>query len=104
MIKVRRLIENGVQWPVSGTNRDAANTSAGSEIHLEPHPVRYEINPSSDTVCRLQLALWNEGHDPGAIDGVAGHRTMAALTAYQKANSMTSGLLTIESLRRLQVF
>jgi len=49
------------------------------------------------------MALRDAGHNPGAIDGVLGRSTMDAVTAYQKANGLASGQLTIKTLRSLKV-
>ena len=38
----------------------------------------------------LQLALQRAGYDPGAIDGIFGTRTLDAVTAFQRANGLTS--------------
>ena len=38
---------------------------------------------------RAQRALKDAGHDPGAIDGVVGAQTTAALKAYQKQQGLT---------------
>ena len=53
-------------------------------------------------VKRAQQALAQAGHDPGAIDGVMGPRTAAALKAYQKANGLDeTGRLDDATLAKL---
>jgi peptidoglycan hydrolase-like protein with peptidoglycan-binding domain len=45
---------------------------------------------SDETAIRtLQNALKRQGHDPGAIDGVMGRQTSAALKAYQKEQRLS---------------
>ena len=52
---------------------------------------------------RAQQALAQAGHDPGSIDGVMGPQTVAALRAYQKANSLPeTGRLDEATLEKLQ--
>ncbi|HHL19628.1 MAG TPA: peptidoglycan-binding protein [Thiothrix sp.] len=43
-------------------------------------------------VKRLQSALSAKGYNPGATDGVMGSRTSSALSAFQKANNLPSGM------------
>jgi peptidoglycan hydrolase-like protein with peptidoglycan-binding domain len=58
--------------------------------------------PSAD-VKSAQQALAQAGHDPGAIDGVVGPQTAAALRAYQKANGLTeTGRLDEATVAKLQ--
>jgi len=51
---------------------------------------------------RAQRALKDAGHDPGAIDGVAGAQTRAALEAYQRQHGLNaSGRLDDATLAKL---
>jgi hypothetical protein len=43
---------------------------------------------SSADIRQAQTALKEKGHDPGAIDGIHGPRTSAALRSYQKAENI----------------
>jgi peptidoglycan hydrolase-like protein with peptidoglycan-binding domain len=53
-------------------------------------------------VARAQEALKQQGHDPGAIDGVYGPRTAAALKAYQQSQQLeATGQLDDATLARL---
>jgi len=57
---------------------------------------------NAQTVRQVQQALKDKGHDPGAIDGVMGAKTRAALRSYQSSQNLTgsTGLdaKTMESL------
>lgn len=53
-------------------------------------------------VALLQTALRRAGHDPGPVDGVIGPRTQAALEAFQRANDLAIGRVTIETLSALE--
>ena len=58
--------------------------------------------PDRAQVERVQKALKDAGHDPGAIDGVMGARTSAALKAYQKqAGLNASGQLDDATMTKL---
>jgi peptidoglycan hydrolase-like protein with peptidoglycan-binding domain len=46
--------------------------------------------PDRAQVERVQKALKDAGHDPGAIDGVMGARTSAALKAYQTKEGLSA--------------
>src|SRR5437016_2246125 len=53
---------------------------------------------SKDKVREAQMALMNEGFDPGPIDGVMGPMTMTALRNYQSHNQLqVTGSLTPET-------
>src|SRR5687767_8624043 len=56
----------------------------------------------SQTVRQVQQALSDKGHNPGAIDGIMGPRTRAALQDYKRKNNLSgaSGLdqQTLDSL------
>jgi peptidoglycan hydrolase-like protein with peptidoglycan-binding domain len=55
------------------------------------------------TIRQIQSALRNAGYDPGPIDNVLGARTRAALTKYQKDNSLPIGSLDLKTLQALGV-
>lgn len=58
----------------------------------------------SDQVRSAQQALKDKGHDPGAIDGVMGPKTQAALRDFQKAEGIqATGRLDAETMSKLGV-
>src|SRR5881296_3807454 len=53
---------------------------------------------SQDKVRQVQMALKNDGFDPGPIDGIMGPMTMTALRNYQSHNQLqVTGTLTAET-------
>jgi hypothetical protein len=61
-----------------------------------------EITPTR--VIEIQRSLHRGGYDPGPIDGVVGHQTMAAINAFQKDFNLTvANYLTIETIEALNV-
>lgn len=70
---------------------------------MEWRPILCETNTSPDVVRKLQSALMDAGFNPGAIDGSLGGRTFSAVKAYQQANGLPSGQLTLETLNSLGV-
>jgi murein L,D-transpeptidase YcbB/YkuD len=52
-------------------------------------------------VARIQGALKAKGYNPGPVDGRMGPRTIAALSAFQKARRLPTGQLNRATLRAL---
>jgi hypothetical protein len=104
-VKVRKLIEPAKERRIAlpAEYQEVSDQVQISEGRLEWRPILCETNTSPDIVRKLQTALRNAGHNPGNIDGILGKSTMAAVTAYQKANGLASGQLTIKTLQMLKV-
>ena len=51
----------------------------------------------------VSAALQRAGFNPGKVDGVVGRQTLEAVDAYQKANKLARGGLTIATIERLGV-
>ena len=104
-VKVRKLVEPAKERRVEipAEYQEVSDKVLVSEGHLEWRPILCETNTTPDVVRKLQSALRSAGYNPGAIDGILGRSTMAAVNAYQKANGLASGQLTINTLRRLKV-
>ena len=73
------------------------------DSYLEWRQVLCETNMTTGTVSELQRALSAKGFDPGPIDGIYGPRTRGAVTAFQKANNLPTGGLTLTTLEKLRV-
>ena len=55
-------------------------------------------------IMRVQAALYARGYDPGAIDGVMGMQTKAALASFQAAHGLpATGTMTTPTLNALGV-
>ncbi len=104
-VKVRKLVEKPQERRIEipAEYQDVSDQVLVSDGHLEWRPILCETNTTPDVVRKLQLALRDAGYSPGPIDGVIGHETMAAVNAFQKANGLASGQLTMETLRKLKV-
>jgi hypothetical protein len=74
-----------------------------SSGQLEWAPILCETNVTSDVVAKIQSALEREGYYKGPIDGTLGPSTMAAVDAYQRAEGLATGGLTLETVRKLRV-
>ena len=53
---------------------------------------------------RLQQRLKQLGYYQGAINGIYNPQTQQALVAFQQANRLASGAITLESLRQLGLY
>jgi outer membrane murein-binding lipoprotein Lpp len=104
-VKVRKLAQKASERRIEipAEYQDVSDKVLVSEGHLEWRPILCETNTSPDIVRKLQMALRNAGHNPGAVDGVLGRSTMAAVNSYQKANGLASGQLTLKTLQSLKV-
>ncbi len=62
------------------------------------------VTRESEEVKKIQEALKSKGEDPGAIDGVMGKKTHAAIEAFQKSNGLkVTGRLDKETAEKLGV-
>jgi murein L,D-transpeptidase YcbB/YkuD len=104
-VKVRKMAEKPQERRIEipAEYQEVSDQVLVADGHLEWRPILCETNTSPDVVRKLQMALRNGGYNPGPIDGVIGRETMAAVNAYQKANGLAYGQLTMETLRKLQV-
>lgn len=73
------------------------------EDALEWRKVLCERDARPTLVRNLQLSLDRQGFNPGPIDGILGPATKAAADRYQRANSLPTGGLLLETLDRLGV-
>jgi hypothetical protein len=74
-----------------------------SEESMQWRPVLCETNMTGTTITDIQRALSKAGHNPGAIDGVIGRQTMVAVDAFQRANGLPRGGLTMQTLSKLGI-
>lgn len=104
-VKVRKLAEPPKERRIAipAEYQEVTDKVLVSEGHLEWRPILCETNTTVGIVSKLQQALRKAGYNPGNVDGVLGSNTLSAVRAYQKANGMASGQLTMETLRRLKV-
>jgi len=61
-----------------------------------------DIEINNSVIRKVQRVLKAKGYNPDAIDGIYGCDTRKALKAFQKANGLPSGYLTVETLRALR--
>jgi hypothetical protein len=74
-----------------------------SDAELKWQSVLCKTNMSKPNIRGVQKALKKAGINPGPIDGIFGWRTRAALEKYQRANGLSTGALTKETLNSLSL-
>ena len=74
-----------------------------SESTAQWKSILCETNTTPGIVQNIQRALLAKGFKPGAIDGVVGAETSAAIRAFQEANGLATGGLTMDTLDQLGV-
>jgi len=74
-----------------------------TDSRLEWRPILCKTNMNRDIAVQIQQGLKKAGHNPGPIDGIIGRDTLSAMKAYQRANNLPTGGLTIRSLKNLGV-
>ncbi len=104
-VKVRKVVQPAQETRVEipAAYQSVSRKVKVSDSVLEWRTILCETNTSGDVVRRIQRALSDKGHHPGPIDGVIGRETLAAMKAYQQANNLAVGQLTIETIQSLGV-
>jgi len=104
-VEVTELVSDArsVKIPVPGVSSKVERRSKVTDSRFEWQPVLCETNTTGDIISRLQSALKGEGYAVGAIDGVLGRSTLAALEQYQRKNKLAEGGVTMESMEALGV-
>jgi hypothetical protein len=74
-----------------------------SDAELKWQRVMCKSSMNRVNIKNIQKALKSEGFNPGPIDGIMGWRTKSALSKFQKANSLSDGELTQNTLEALGV-
>jgi len=104
-VKVRKLMKPATQRAIEipAEYSTVSKRVKVTDSYMEWRSILCETNTQPGLVRKLQKALKAKGYNPGAIDGVLGADTMSAVNAYQKANKMASGQLTINTIKSLGV-
>lgn len=101
-------------YPRSQNSNSLYNSSTGSSQSVDPGrpavvtPTDRDINPADaklmELIKRVQLGLLIKGYSPGAVDGVMGARTRAAIKLFQRDYGLNpDGLMGTETLNALGV-
>ena len=104
-VKVRKLATQAREQRTSipAEYQTIEETRLVKEGKLHWQPILCETNASPNLITNVQRALNDAGFNAGPVDGVLGQATSKAIGAYQQANGLSSGQLTLETLEKLGV-
>lgn len=104
-VRVRRLVEPAreVRKTIPAEYDTVSTSVKVTDSKIAWRSILCETNTTPDVVRKLQRALDDRGYNPGPIDGRIGQQTMAAVVRFQRDNGLSSGGLTMETIRRLGV-
>ena len=104
-IKVRKLATSAreMRTDIPAEYQSVQETRMVKEGKLHWQPILCETNASPDLITNVQRALNDAGFNAGPVDGILGRTTSNAIGAYQRANGLSTGQLTIETLKKLGV-
>ncbi len=105
VVKVRKVAApaDEKRIPVPAVYQEVTREVLVSEGSSEWKSILCETNTTVGVVQDIQRALLAKGFNPGPIDGVIGSETTAAMNAFQKANNLATGGITLETLSKLGV-
>ncbi|MBD2001147.1 peptidoglycan-binding protein [Leptolyngbya sp. FACHB-541] len=90
--------------PPTATNAPQSNQSSSANSTSVELPGSLRLSSRGEAVSRLQERLQQLGHYTGAIDGIYGQLTLAAVTEFQQAEGLTvDGIAGPVTWGRLQV-
>lgn len=93
-----------VSTPIPAQYRTITTQVEKSPARTEFSSVLCKTNATNAKIREIQMALKSKGFNPGPIDGVVSTRTLGALNAFRRANSMaTNGYVTVDTLSKLGV-
>lgn len=104
-VRVRKLVSPAAEKRIDipQETRSITRREMVSDERLEWRRILCDTNLTDGVIRRLQRALLAEGFNPGPIDGVVGHETLAAVSAFQRARNLPRGGLTMSTLEALNI-
>ncbi|QOJ22517.1 MAG: peptidoglycan-binding protein [Gammaproteobacteria bacterium] len=81
----------------------AASAQAQPTAAAQPDDGDDVVKVTPTIMRKVQQALVDAGFKPGAVDGVSGAKTVAAIESFQKQNNIPVGKVTKRTLRALGV-
>lgn len=104
-VKVKKLVEPAREkrTTIPAEYQTVTKVEKTSEGQMEWREILCETNVTSDVIRAMQVALKDNGHYRGPADGQIGPMTQRAVVAYQQAQGLASGELTMETLKSLGV-
>lgn len=105
LVQVRREATPSYEETITipATYKTIEKISIISGGNLEWREVICETNSTPELIAQVQAALAAAGYNSGRSDGVFGMSTLRAMEAYQRANGLIVGQLTMETMGALGV-
>jgi len=72
-----------------------------TQPYLRWQPILCETNTTTNIISKLQRILKDKKYYTGKISGKYDSKTRSAVRAYQKANNLSQGALTLKTLQSL---
>jgi len=105
VIKRRKLVSSAIEETIEipAETQVVSRKVKVTEESMQWRAVLCETNMNGTLIANIQRALKKSGHNPGSIDGVIGRATMVAVDAFQRANGLPRGGLTLRTLEKLGI-
>jgi len=105
-VKVRKLVNEAEEkrTKIPAEYKTVALKELASEGHMAWRSILCETNMTGARITQIQRALKEAGYNPGAVDGVVGEQTIAAVNAFQRDKGLpVDKYLNIATLKALGV-
>ncbi len=104
-VKVKKMVSPAQEQrtPIPQETQIVSKMVKENDEKMAWQPVLCETNLTKDVMLRIQKALFDQGYNPGKIDGTIGDGTLKALEGFQQKNNLARGGLTYETLKALNV-
>jgi len=105
-VKVRKLVSEAQEKriPIPAEYKTVSSKELASEGHMEWRSILCETNMTGARITQIQRALKDAGYNPGAIDGVIGEQTIAAVNDFQRDKGLpVDRYLNIATIKALGV-
>jgi len=106
MVKVRKMVKGPqeIRTDIPEIKKNITRKELIKQGQMEWRSILCETNMTNARVKDIQIALKNKGHNPGAIDGVVGSDTIAAMNDFQRKNNLpVDKYINLDTLNALGV-
>ena len=102
-VKVQKEVKpvQVVKNTVPAVFKDVTSKIKVADSNTEWKPILCQTNMTRDKILKIQQTLQAQGYNPGDVDGVFGGDTQRAIRKYQAAKNISTGGLTMETLKSL---
>jgi len=103
VVKVQKLVTPSqvVKNKIPAEFKDLVSKVRLADSKTEWKPILCETNMSKDKILQIQQTLKTKGYNVGQVDGVFGSSTQQAIKKFQQDKKISTGNLTLETLKML---